>query len=164
MKNKPPFRSNPLQKDIFLRSHVVEVDPRQSPTSDYNEPKWPEYVLVFDTETTLDPRDQSLVFGFYRVCRLYKNSYQCIEEGILHADDLPDEYREIIARYVRDMPSEVVHSDYDGMIHIYSRSEFVEKIFFNAVHVKALIVAFNAPWDISRLAVGHRVSRNRGWS
>ena len=29
---------------------------------------------------------------------------------------------------------------------------------------KSLIVAFNAPWDISRLAVGYRVSRNRAWT
>jgi hypothetical protein len=25
--------------------------------SDYDEPKWPEYALVFDTETTLDPKE-----------------------------------------------------------------------------------------------------------
>jgi hypothetical protein len=111
-----------LNKDIFLRSHVVEVDPKQPLVSDYNEPKWPEYALVFDTETTLDPKDQSLLFGFYRVCRLRDNAYHCIEEGILHADDLASEYREAISRYVRTFLSEVVHEDYDERIHVYSRS------------------------------------------
>jgi hypothetical protein len=153
-----------LNKDIFLRSHVVEVDPKQPLVSDYNEPKWPEYALVFDTETTLDPKDQSLLFGFYRVCRLRDNAYHCIEEGILHADDLASEYREAISRYVRTFLSEVVHEDYDERIHVYSRSQFIEKIFFYAIRLRALIVAFNAPWDISRLAVGNRVSRNRGWT
>jgi hypothetical protein len=153
-----------LNKDIFLRSHVVEVDPKEPLVSDYNEPKWPEYALVFDTETTLDPKDQSLLFGFYRVCRLRDKAYHCIEEGILHADDLASEYREAISRYVRTALSEVVHEDYDERVHVYSRSQFIEKIFFYAIRLRALIIAFNAPWDISRLAVGNRVSRNRGWT
>jgi hypothetical protein len=46
-----------LNKDIFLRSHVVEIDPKDRLVSDYDEPKWPEYALVFDTETTLDRRN-----------------------------------------------------------------------------------------------------------
>jgi hypothetical protein len=32
------------------------------------------------------------------------------------------------------------------------------------VRTRSLVVAFNAPWDVSRLAVGHRVSRNRAWT
>jgi hypothetical protein len=44
------------------------------------------------------------------------------------------------------------------------RSEFIEKVFFNAIRLKALIVAFNAPWDISRLAMQYRVSNNRAWT
>jgi len=164
MKTESPEPSAPFRKDIFLRSHVVAVDPREQLISDYNEPKWPEYALVFDTETTLDPKDQSLLFGFYRVCRLQGGAYLCVEEGIFHADDLAPEYRNIIARYVRNVSSEVVHKDYDEAIHVYSRSEFVERIFFDAIRTKALIVVFNAPWDVSRLAVGNRVSRNRGWT
>jgi hypothetical protein len=164
VKSESASNSVPLRKDIFLRSHVVEVTPREPLISDYNEPKWPEYALVFDTETTLDPKDQSLLFGFYRVCRLEDDGYHCVEEGILHADDLSPESREIIARYVRTLSSEVVHKDYDETIHVYSRSQFCERIFFDAIRTKSLIVAFNAPWDISRLAVGYRVSRNRAWT
>lgn len=153
-----------LTKDVFFRSHVVELNPKKPLLGTYNEPKWPEYALVFDTETTLDPKDQSLLFGFYRVCRLQDNAYHCVEEGILHADDLAPGYRDVIGRYVRNVSSEVVHKDYDEAIHVYSRSEFVERIFFDAIRTKSLIVAFNAPWDVSRLAVGNRVSRNRGWT
>jgi len=153
-----------LNKDIFLRSHVVEVDPKEPLVSDYNDPKWPEYCLVFDTETTLDPKDQSLLFGFYRVCRLQDNAYHCVEEGILYADDLASDYQKVISRYKRDASSEVVHEDYDERIHVYSRSDFIEKVFFYAIRQKALIVAFNAPWDVSRLASQYRVSNNRGWT
>lgn len=153
-----------LNKEVFLRSHVVEASPRAPLISNYNEREWPEYALVFDTETTLDPKDQALVFGFYRVCRLQDNAYHCVEEGILHAYDLAQDYSNVIARHVRSFPSEVVHKDYDEAIHLYNRSEFIEKVFFNAVRLKALIVAFNAPWDISRLAVQYRVSNNRAWT
>ena len=85
-----------LTKDVFLRSHVVEVRPKGPLVSNYNESKWPEYALVVDTETTLDPKDQSLLFGFYRVCRLQDNAYHCVEEGILHADDLAPEEGDVL--------------------------------------------------------------------
>ena len=153
-----------LIKDVFFRSHVVELDPKEPLVSDYSERVWPEYALIFDTETTLDPQGQSLLFGFYRVCRLEGNDYHCIEEGILHTDDLSSTQLDVITRYVQESRSEVVSSDYDEQIHVYNRSEFVERMLFDAVKTKSLIVAFNAPWDISRLAVGHRVSRNRGWT
>ena len=77
-------------------------------SSTYNEPKWPEYALVFDTETTLDPKTQSLLFGFYRVCKLSGNEYVCVEEGILYADDLKPEYLDIIKEFRRKSKSEVV--------------------------------------------------------
>ncbi len=154
----------PLGKEVFLRSHVVEVDAKHPPASSYAEPKWPEYALVFDTETTLDPREQALLFGFYRVCRLQGDSYQCVEEGVLYPDDLSPKHMTLIKRYVRNSKSEVVSSDYDESIHLYSRSEFAEKVFFNAVRTRSLIVAFNAPWDISRLSIDYKTARNRAWS
>jgi len=153
-----------ITKDVFFRSHVVEVKAKKQEVSTYDEPKWPEYVLLFDTETTLDPHEQSLLFGFYRVCRLYGANYECIEEGILHADHLEPRYLDIITGYIRTSKSEVVAAEYDEKIHLYSRSEFVERLFFDAVLTKSLIVAFNAPWDISRLSVGYKTAGNRGWT
>jgi len=154
----------PLTKDLFFRSHVVELKAKKPLVSTYDEPTWPEYAVVFDTETTLDPQNQSLLFGFYRVCKLQGTIYECVEEGILHADDLNRKYLDVINEYARAVSSEVSNSDFDEKIHVYSRSEFVEKIFFDAIRTRSLIVAFNAPWDISRLSVDHKVSRNRGWS
>jgi len=144
----------PLRKDAFFRSHVVEVDAKEPAISTYNEPKYPEYVLVFDTETTLDPEEQSLLFGFYRVCRLQGHSYECVEEGILHADDLGPQDMEIIRQFVTSNKSEVNNKNYDDRIHVYSRAEFIERVFFDAIRTRSLIVAFNAPWDVSRLSVG----------
>lgn len=164
MNENKRYPDGTLIKDVFFRSHVVELNPQQPLLSDYNEPVWPEYVLVWDTETTLNPQQQSLLFGFYRICRLQGSSYHCIEEGILHADDLQSDYMDVIARYARVSSSEVIDTDYDDRIHVYNRSEFVERMLFDAIKTKSLIVLFNAPWDISRLSVGHRTSRNRGWT
>src|SRR6266851_6043413 len=157
-------RDMTLRKDVFFRCHVVELDAREPAISNYNEPKWPEYALVFDTETTLAPQQQSLLFGFYRVCRLQEERYQCLEEGILHADNLDDKYLDVLNSYVRAHRSEVATSEYDENIHLYNRSEFVEQVLFDAIRTKSLVVAFNAPWDLSRLSVGHRVARNRAWT
>jgi hypothetical protein len=153
-----------LRKDVFFRSHVVELDAREPAVSNYNEPKWPEFALVFDTETTLDPQQQSLLFGFYRVCRLRQARYHCVEEGLLHPDDLDAKSLGVLHNYVRTFDSEVVSSEYDEKIHLCSRSEFVERIFFHAIRTKSLIVAFNAPWDASRVSVGSRPARNRAWT
>jgi len=120
----------PLIKGVFFRSHVVELNPKDPVVSTYNEPVWPEYALVFDTETTLDPQRQSLLFGFYRVCQLQGTTYLCIEEGVLHTDELEPKYLEIIGQYVRTSRSEVVGAEHDERIHVYSRADFVEHVFF----------------------------------
>jgi hypothetical protein len=151
-------------KDVSFRSHVVEADKKELFASTYAEPKWPEFALVFDTETTLDPKEQALLFAYYRVCRLTDRGYSCVEEGIVHADDISDAEKRIISTYVEEFESEVCDPDYDEDIHVYSRAEFVERVFFEAIKSKSMVVAFNAPWDLSRLAVGHRRSRNRAWT
>jgi hypothetical protein len=151
-------------KDVFFRSHVVELDKKELLPSTYAEPKWPEFALVFDTETTLDPKEQALLFAFYRVCRLTIRGYECIEEGIVHADNISDADLRIINAYTGRFESEVCSLDFDEEIHVYTRAEFVERVFFEAIKSKSMIVAFNAPWDLSRLSVGHRRSRNRAWT
>src|SRR5713101_3869767 len=125
-----------LRKDVFFRSHVVELITKIPLVSTYNEPQWPEYALVFDTETTLDPQLQALLFGFYRVCRLKDGVYQCVEEGILHADDLDKVQLDAIKSYARSQKSEVVNKEYDENIKVYTHSEFAEQVFFNAVRTR----------------------------
>ena len=47
-----------------------------------------------------------------------------------------------------------------------SRTEFVDGEFWAAVQAGAVIVCFNAPFDLSRLALEYREARNKntGWS
>ena len=117
-----------LTKGVFFRAHVVELNAKEKATNNYCEPKWPEYALTFDTETTLDPKEQALVFGWYSVLRLADGIYQCVEEGIFYADDLHKVQVDIIKSYVLSHRSEVTHRDYDENIKVYARSEFVDKI------------------------------------
>src|SRR5207249_2334274 len=121
-----------LTKDIFHRAHVVELEPRPKATNDYNEPKWPEYALCFDTETTLDPRNQALLFGCYTVLRLQGGVYVPVESGIFHADDLDQAQIDVINNYVRspEHRAEVVSDEYDEHIKVYTRSEWIERVFF----------------------------------
>src|SRR4051794_5740411 len=51
------------------------------------EPRWPDTVLIFDTETTIDEL-QNLTFGTYRYARWTADrQLTCVEEGLLYADD-----------------------------------------------------------------------------
>src|SRR5882672_12778274 len=73
------------RQDIYVRAHT----PART-NKPWNRPwsrKWPKYCLVFDTETTIDPK-QGLTFGCYRHCQLDGDEYRCTEEGLFYADDL----------------------------------------------------------------------------
>ncbi len=51
-------------------------------------PRWRRAVLIFDTETTVDPT-QRLLFGTYRYGRWRGRQLVIVEEGLIYADELP---------------------------------------------------------------------------
>jgi hypothetical protein len=112
----------------------------------------PKYVLVFDTETTIDRR-QSLTFGVWRYARIDADSMHWIDEGIFHADDLaqsdPDGLA-VLSAYVNTRMSE---TERDRPLRRFTRSEFVEKVLFRVIEMDGRIVGFNLPFDLSRLAI-----------
>jgi hypothetical protein len=59
---------------------------------------WPDYALVWDTETTLD-LEQTLTFGVWRFCQLQGTEYVALQEGIFYRDDLDGEGIERIRNY-----------------------------------------------------------------
>ena len=172
------------RKTIFLRAHTevlkrpksrrkkdkdtksdVEVPVKKSRPR----PQWPEYALVFDCETTTDPR-QKLTFGFYQFCRADSSGqYQCIEEGVFGPDDLPETDpagMSIIEQYVDEVEA-AAGEGVPCMLHMRSRSQFMEEVFWSATrYAEALVVGFALPFDISRLALDSREarSRNERWS
>ena len=150
-----------ISQDIFFRAHTVMPEKKHGNRVD--QPKWPEYVLVLDTETTTDT-SQSLTFGAYRFCEARQSGdYQCLEEGLLHADDIDSRSLEVLRQYVDHAQAETLKGNPEKLC-LYSRSEFVEKVLWEAIHAGAMIVGFNLPFDLSRLAVDWCKARNGGWS
>lgn len=133
-------------------------------------PKWPVCALVFDCETTTD-QSQTLTFGWYRLC--YSDSTgqynEVIEEGIFLPDDLEAKdpalmYR--IGQYLDEIEAETGDNS-PCELQFRSRSNFMDYVFWEATrNLDALVVGFNLPFDISRIAIDNREarSRNERWS
>jgi hypothetical protein len=122
-------------------------------------------VLVFDTETTTNT-SQSLTFGAFRRCELVGDEYRCVEEGLLHADHAPSKDRRILTDYAGREHAELGIKAFPPKLTlaVLSRATFVEKYFWKCLQSGGMVVGFNLPFDLSRLAVEWRPSRNRGWS
>ena len=131
----------------------------------------PKYALVIDTETTIDAT-QALNFGSYRFIALDDGKHPpgtCLEEGIFYADELPQRYPEglaILQQYVADNEADLDVPRYRRQLPLYSRRAFVVKRFDQRLHrnvlgafwraaykAQALVVGFNLPFDLSRLAI-----------
>ena len=132
------------------------------------EPQWPLYVIVIDTEsrTTVD---QSLTFGVYQMGKLrcmpfeVRSYYEVIEEGIFYADDLPAKDRKALDAYMRTATSDV--PCFPPKFPLYSRSEFMKKVLWPALkRDEAMIVGFNLPYDLSRLALDWKAGTKGEWS
>ena len=129
--------------------------------------KWPDHVLVFDTETRITA-DQSLTFGVYRLCTLKNDKYVAHEEGLFYADDLPGKDRKTLHSHLYKAIPDV--ATFPPRFPLYSQSEFIEQIFYPAMKRDgALVCGFNLPFDLSRLAVewdkgGRGGSDSRMWS
>jgi hypothetical protein len=150
-----------MNQDVFFRAHTVT--PEKNRKNGLQPPKWSQHVLVFDTETTTDT-SQSLTFGAYRFCRVTPNgAYMCLEEGLFHADDIDSRSLRIMREYVKGNAPDTPKDGPDKLC-LYSRSEFVEKVLWEAVQAGAMIVGFNLPFDLSRIAVDWCKARNGGWS
>lgn len=117
----------------------------------------PRFALVLDTETTTDAA-QRLTFGSYRYLRIGWREdipeFACAEEGLFYADDLcerdPEGFEEL-GRYVRAHSAEV-DSRLRRELRLRSASEFLTVLWQEAIRKRSLIVGFNLPFDLSRLA------------
>ena len=151
-----------MSQDIYVRAHSVQLE-KKPQRSGYSESKWPDYVLAFDCETRLTA-DQSLTFGFWRFCELQNGVYVPTQEGIVHAQEgLSEEEFNSLRKYAKATKPETAQDGSDRM-HLYSRTKFIDEVFGMAIQAKALIVGFNLPFDLSRLAVDWETAKNGGWS
>jgi hypothetical protein len=126
----------------------VPVPPSNGRTQTrHSDPRWPKHVLVFDTETTTDEQ-QRLTFGSYRVLRWDRSGQrlELISEGLFHADDLGEWYPAALTELYQYAEAHA--------LRLLSRREFMERVFRRvALDLRGLVVGFNLPFDLSRIAV-----------
>ncbi|MGC1986028.1 MAG: hypothetical protein WA668_11630, partial [Candidatus Cybelea sp.] len=108
----------------------------------------PHQMLVFDTETRTDTA-QALTFGSYR----YYEHGKCLEEGLFYADDLSRVDRTKLETYVQQHPAGTDRRIGVRELRLLSRRDFLEKVYDVGYDGRGLIVGFNLPFDLSRLAV-----------
>lgn len=154
--------------DLCLRAHIEvaseenEQSVRASKRS--HAPKlWPDHALVWDTETTLD-LEQTLNFGVWRFCRIEGAEYVAVQEGIFYRDGLAAKDIQKILAYKRKHRADGLATGADSELTVLSQSEFIERIFWESVRAGALIVGFNLPFDIARIAASWTVAHNGGFS
>jgi hypothetical protein len=149
--------------DVFVRAHAPL--PSKKPWRGFRCTKWPSSALIFDTETKIDPT-QKFTFGCFRRYELKRNNYFCVEEGLFFADDLRRGDRTVLQRYVAhplNIPKTETHPP-QLKLKLMSRNAFVREFFWGSVRRGDLIVGFNLPFDLTRLAVKFANAQKDGWS
>jgi hypothetical protein len=111
----------------------------------------PESMMVFDTETTVDPT-QKLLFGSYR----FFTCGDCLEEGLFYADDLSPKDLDVLRKYVQSHRADTSAST---KLKLISRPKFLKKLFTAAYKGRCLLVGFNLPFDLSRLGIDATCAR-----
>lgn len=115
----------------------------------------PDQVLVFDTETCTDTT-QALTFGSYR----YYSDGVSVEEALFYGDDLPRADRAALEVYAATHTAATDRRRGLPQLRLLSRREFLERLYTAGFDTRALIVGFNLPFDLSRLAVRAAPSRD----
>jgi hypothetical protein len=119
--------------------------------------RWPQAALVIDCETTTDAAQQ-LNFGSYRYYRVSKHGRRtCMEEGLFYADNLPERDPRgfaVLKEYARTRSADVA-SGASPRLRLMSRRQFVKEVLYPAAYkARALLVGFNLPFDLARVASG----------
>lgn len=154
--------------DLYLRAHIVvsgatKEQAEQSQKRSRSPKPWPDFALVWDTETTLD-LEQTLNFGVWRFCQLQGTEYVAVQEGLFYRDGLAPKDVQTVLAYRRKHLADGLVSGADQELTVLPCAEFIERIFWESVRAGALIVGFNLPFDISRIAVRWTAARNGGFS
>ena len=111
-------------------------------------PRRPDAMLVFDTETRVDAA-QRLTFGSYR----FIVAGECLEEGLFYGDHLPEKDRKVLEAYASNHRAD--------KLCLLTRSEFVDRLYVAAYKARCLLIAFNFPFDASRIAFDFGKARGR---
>lgn len=129
--------------DIFVRAYTDNRSEFKNKKTEYHNPN---IVLILDTETTID-QYQNLTFGSCLIRTKISNGFK--DEWYLFYGDIPDNDRKIIEDYGSEKN-----------IQVMSVRDFVDNVFYPyAFRMRAEVIGFNLPFDLSRLAIGYGISR-----
>ncbi len=158
-----------IRKRVAVRAYTEPDRWRPSRVEDRTiwTPPADEYALAFDTETTVDAA-QGLLLGVYRVLRLIWSATVCrclcLEEGLFFPEEWSESAPssvEILRAYARAHRPEVAAASQEAGatparadLRLLTRGQFVSELLLPAIHSRSRVVAFNAPFDFSRIALG----------
>jgi hypothetical protein len=133
--------------DLYFRGYTI---PEAVQTANWRaeNAKVPEHALIFHCGTTNDERQDPLV-GVYICAELRDGNYVAKEIGLFHRDGHPEELR-VLKRFVRD-----------SVYELGTLEEFRRRIFLKYLKAGALVVAYDAPFQISRIAAKSNKSLKR---
>lgn len=155
-----------MERDDPQRNDVMsERNPAKMMRSATMRPsKWRRSVLIFDTETTIEPT-QRLTFGSYRFGTWRRDGTLTIhEEGLFHADTLAADDPEgfaLLSGYAAIHEPDTTGLNRNRGLVFRSCRDFLDNVLWPAIHQDALIVGFNLPFDISRIACDVSPARGR---
>jgi hypothetical protein len=147
-----------MARNSFLRI-AVRAYPLPAGKAPHKPSRWRQpysAMLVLDTETRID-HTQALTFGSYR----FIDQGACVEEGLIVGDDLSEHERAMLTEYASTHRADVARGE-SARLKLRSRREFIDRVFFPLVYKgRALVVGFNLPFDLARLAVDATPARDR---
>jgi hypothetical protein len=146
------IKSLPISVRVYPEPNIPALE--NSRPNEQRSKKWrrPDAMLVFDTETRVDAT-QRLTFGSYR----FFTGGECQEEGLFFGSDLPDQDRKVLEHYAAKHSADATNTK----LKLFTLQQFLSK-FYQAVYKgRCLLVAFNLPFDLSRIARGFATARGR---
>ena len=133
---------------IQLRAYV---EAKQPATWDLDRAGPSNVSVIFDTETTTEP-SQRLRFGAYQI----REGDSLLERGLFYAEDMPaSDLATLTAEFEAMTPTNA-----GEQLRLLTRAEFVDQIIFgHGLETGALIIGFNLPFDLSRIATRHTYAK-----
>jgi hypothetical protein len=134
--------------------------PRRQRRTRRTRPKVPPLSLFLDTETTVD-HAQGLTFGSSRVATA---AGVRLGEQLLRTDALPEEDRATLERYARER-LEDADPPHRSRLRVLARRAYLDDIFWRVAYKgRGLVVGFNLPFDLARLAADWGEARGTSYA
>src|ERR1017187_7321582 len=125
--------------DLYFRAHTTPATAQKEYRSKRRASQ-PKHALIFRCATTGDEK-KDLLFGAYICAELEDAEFIAKEIGLFYREGHPDEFR-VLTRFVKDSAYEL------GSVEGFRRN-----VFLKYVKANALIVAYDTPLQISRIAI-----------